>query len=118
LSATLPAEQVRRAQLWRAAWLLVAGRLEEGAPPPLPEGTGERAVFACFVARATAAAGGRRKGVLPALVACASWMQLGVPAAAGLAGVFADNVREWRADNLDDDAILGRLRLMLQRSDG
>jgi hypothetical protein len=50
-------------------------------------------------------------------VACASWLQFGVPAAAGLAGVFADHVRDWRDDNLDDDAILGRLRLMLQRSD-
>jgi len=83
----------------------------------MPDGTSERAVFACFVARATAAAGGRRKGALPALVACASWLQLGAPAAPGLAGVFAAHVRAWRDDDLDDDAILGRLRLLLQRSD-
>jgi hypothetical protein len=121
-AAPMSAVQVRHEQLWRAAWLLVAGRVEDEGPPFLPV-SDEKQAFRSYVAIATNTVerGGRAddqgRTQLPALVAAACWIQLRGPPPPGLIALYSQQVACWRGSGLDDQAILRRLCALLQRAD-
>jgi hypothetical protein len=116
--APMSATHIRQEQLWRAAWLLVLGRVEEEGPPFLPV-SDERQAFRSYVAILTGRVRDQASPPVPvpALVASACWIQLRCAPPPGLISLYTQHVACWRATGLDDHAVLRRLCAMMQRSE-
>ncbi len=105
---------IRAEQLWRAAWLCVAGRLELERAPPLAETVDETTVFMAWVAHLRHRLGDRHTPSTRALVSAACWWGLGLPAPAEMHPLLAAHVRALREAGLADDDIVRRLALLVQ----
>lgn len=105
---------VRAEQLWRAAWLCVAGRAELEPPPLLPDTVDEGMVFTAWVQHLRHRFGDRGTPSTRALVSAACWYGLGLPAPAAMEPLLASHVRAWRDAGLADDDIVRRLALLVQ----
>lgn len=108
------AAAVRAEQLWRAAWLCVAGRLELEGPPLLPDSVDEGTVFGAWVAHLRHRHGDRRTPSARALISAACWYGLGLPAPAAMEPLLASHVRSLREAGVADDDIVRRLALLVQ----
>jgi hypothetical protein len=114
-SALIPTvTPVRASQLWRAAWLCVAGRPEPEPPPLLPETVDEGTVFAAWVSHLRHRLGDRRTPSVRALLSAACWYGLGLPAPATMEPIFGSQVLALRDAGLADDDIVRRLALLVQ----
>lgn len=112
----LPGPAAARAeQLWRAAWLCVAGRIEPEGPPLLPDAfDDDDALFGAWCGLLRQRLGDRATPPVKALVSSACWFSLGLPSPSSLVALLGGHVAAWRANGCADDVIVRRLAVMLQ----